>query len=79
MARPVLVLRDNTERIEGIFAGAARLVGSDRESIVSQGSLLVQNVTFRKYMSSKGEGLYGSGKAALIIINVIRMKSAWSS
>jgi UDP-N-acetylglucosamine 2-epimerase (non-hydrolysing) len=77
MGRPTLVLRETTERVEGILAGAARLVGagSDPDLIVREGSLLANNSTLRDFMASKGRGLYGIGNAASIIVDTIRSNS----
>ena len=75
LGRPTLVLRDNTERVEGVLAGTACLVGSDFDKIVSQGNLLAQNATMREYMALRGKGIYGSGDAASKIVNIIRENS----
>ncbi|MEN8240824.1 MAG: UDP-N-acetylglucosamine 2-epimerase (non-hydrolyzing) [Chloroflexota bacterium] len=62
--KPVLVLRDTTERPEGIEAGIARLVGpADRDSIVEQASILIENSEEYHQMSS-GKNPYGDGNAA---------------
>jgi UDP-N-acetylglucosamine 2-epimerase len=59
---PVLVMRDTTERPEGIDAGVARLVGSDVERIVSEASRLLDDPAARARMSS-GANPYGDGHA----------------
>ncbi len=41
LGKPVLVMREKTERPEGLAAGTSRLVGVDRRGIVEQASLLL--------------------------------------
>lgn len=66
--KPVLVLRDATERQEGIEAGIARLVGTqDPKLIVEQASMLIENAEEYGRMSS-GKNPYGDGKAAQQIV-----------
>jgi UDP-N-acetylglucosamine 2-epimerase len=65
--KPVLVMRDNTERMEGILAGTAILVGTDVELIVSETNRLMQdNVAYRKM--SEIHNPYGDGRASERII-----------
>ncbi|SFV17637.1 UDP-N-acetylglucosamine 2-epimerase (non-hydrolysing) [Methylobacterium sp. 174MFSha1.1] len=63
LARPVLVLRKETERPEAVVAGAAQLVGTETESIVKSVSELMHNTALYKEMA-KGISPYGDGKAA---------------
>lgn len=60
---PVLVLRDETERPEGVKAGVALLVGTKRESIVKAASDLLENNENYKAMS-QAINPYGDGQAA---------------
>ena len=65
---PVLVLREKTERPEGIDAGVARLVGADPDVIVAEAS---------KILSSEGPRVpianpYGDGAAARRIVTILR-------
>ena len=70
LGKPVLVMRDVTERVEGITAGTAILVGTDRERIVKEASLLLSDK--KKYeMMSKLSNPYGDGKASHRIANII--------
>ncbi len=70
LGKPILVMRDVTERVEGITAGTAILVGTDRERIVKEASLLLSDE--RKYeMMSKLSNPYGDGKASHRIVNII--------
>ena len=43
LGKPVLVLRDNTERPEGIAAGTLRLVGTEKEKIVTEVKRLLKD------------------------------------
>jgi UDP-N-acetylglucosamine 2-epimerase (non-hydrolysing) len=67
---PVLVMREETERPEGVEAGVARLVGTDRHRIVAEASRLLRNPEERAAMVS-AENPYGDGKAAERIVRVI--------
>ena len=61
--KPVLVLRDDTERMEGVRTGALELVGVDPEDIVSAFNDLMDNR--RHYQSmAKADNPYGDGHAA---------------
>ena len=60
--KPVLVLREKTERPEGVEAGLARLVGTDEESIVGEAAELLSDGAARRRMS--GVNPYGDGRAA---------------
>ena len=59
---PVLVLRRTTERPEGISAGTAKLVGTSREDIVREASMLLGDQSAYDAMS-KAANPYGDGKA----------------
>lgn len=60
--KPVLVLRDTTERPEGIDAGVARLVGTDRRRIVAAASELLTSPAAYAAMS-RAVNPYGDGRA----------------
>ena len=60
--KPVLVLREKTERPEGVEAGLARLVGTDEEKIVGEAGALLADGAARRRMS--GRNPYGDGHAA---------------
>jgi UDP-N-acetylglucosamine 2-epimerase len=64
---PVLVMRDKTERPEGIEAGVARLIGRKRNQIVEEASLLLREPSARAAMSSDINP-YGDGKASTRIV-----------
>jgi UDP-N-acetylglucosamine 2-epimerase (non-hydrolysing) len=61
--KPVLVLREKTERPEGVEAGLARLVGTDEERIVCESERLLSSVAARRAMAGSSNP-YGDGRAA---------------
>jgi UDP-N-acetylglucosamine 2-epimerase (non-hydrolysing) len=63
LGKPVLILRNTTERPEGIEAGNAKLVGLDTAMIVEQAERLLDNETAYRAMS-RARNPYGDGKAA---------------
>lgn len=70
LGKPVLVMRETTERPEGVAAGNARLVGVRRESIVGELHKLLGNPAERVAMSAKGNP-YGDGLAATRIVDAL--------
>ncbi len=68
--KPLLVLRDNTERPEGVAAGVARLVGTNEERIFAETMILLQDADRYRAMSS-GVNPYGDGRAAQRIAAVL--------
>lgn len=67
---PVLVMRDVTERPEGIAAGVARLVGTRRTAIVEEASRLLRDPEALAAMTGKGNP-YGDGRAASRIVSLL--------
>jgi UDP-N-acetylglucosamine 2-epimerase (non-hydrolysing) len=63
LGKPVLVMRDNTERPEGISAGTARLVGTDRQGIIREVGVLLDDVEAYQRMA-RAINPYGDGQAA---------------
>jgi len=63
LGKPVLVMRSTTERTEGIAAGCAELVGTDRRSIVARASELLANRRLYQAMA-RPRNPYGDGKAS---------------
>ena len=61
---PVLVLREVTERPEGVKAGVVKLVGTDVETIVRQSSHLIDSLAARKAMIDPDFSGYGDGHAS---------------
>lgn len=70
LGKPVLVLRDTTERPEGVEAGTLRLVGADEETIVTACSELLQNTASYEAMSHASNP-YGDGRACERISDVL--------
>ena len=71
LGKPVLVMRDTTERPEAVEAGTVLLVGTDEELIVSKAlDLLNNNENFEKM--SKLHNPYGDGLASKRIVNYIK-------
>jgi UDP-N-acetylglucosamine 2-epimerase (non-hydrolysing) len=68
--KPVLVMRETTERNEGIRAGGACLVGVDRERIVRQVQELLNNAD-RYLRMSLSRNPYGDGHAAKRVVDVL--------
>ena len=71
LGKPVLVLRQVTERPEAVEAGTVRVVGLDRDKIVQETQRLLDDQTLYEKMS-KAANLYGDGKAAKRIVKVLR-------
>ena len=63
LGKPVLVMRESTERPEAIEAGTAKLVGTSQDSIVSNAKLLIQDQNVYSKMSS-AQNPYGDGQAS---------------
>jgi UDP-N-acetylglucosamine 2-epimerase (non-hydrolysing) len=63
LGKPVLVLRETTERPEAVLAGAARLVGTDPEAIVAETTRLLTDPDYFQSMITAGNP-YGDGRAA---------------
>ena len=71
MGKPVLVMRDTTERPEGIEAGTLKLVGTSEEVIYQEfKTLLTDKEEYRKMSSASNP--YGDGKASERIVNVLK-------
>jgi len=68
LGKPVLVMRDTTERPEALEAGTVKLVGTDYDKIVSEVSLLLNEARHYDEMS-KAINPYGDGKACERIVN----------
>jgi len=68
--KPVLVLREKTERPEGVEAGLAALVGTDEERIVARASELLSDPEARRAMVGRGNP-YGDGRASERIAAVL--------
>ena len=70
VGKPVLVMRDTTERPEGIDAGTCRLVGTDPATILREAALLLDDATDYARRSAL-KNPYGDGRAAEKIVDVL--------
>ena len=71
LGKPVLVLRDTTERPEALEAGTVKLVGTDREIIVKEAQSLLDNYSVYEKMS-EAHNPYGDGNASRRIVEFIK-------
>ena len=71
LGKPVLVMRDTTERPEALEAGTVKLVGTDYGRIVSEVSALLDDSAYYDRMS-KAVNPYGDGLACKRIVDVLR-------
>ncbi|HFP6925008.1 TPA: non-hydrolyzing UDP-N-acetylglucosamine 2-epimerase [Escherichia coli] len=70
LGKPVLVMRDTTERPEAILAGTVALVGTDKNKITEKVKELIENTEVYKKMSA-AQNPYGDGKSCQRIVNAI--------
>lgn len=70
LGKPVLVMRDTTERPEGIAAGTLKLVGTDEQTIYENFKLLLENEEEYKRMSNASNP-YGDGFASKRIADIL--------
>lgn len=73
LGKPVLVMRDTTERPEGLKAGTLKLVGTDEEFIYENFKLLLENEEEYNKMS-KAQNPYGDGFACKKIADILEKK-----
>ncbi|WP_148479382.1 non-hydrolyzing UDP-N-acetylglucosamine 2-epimerase [Parabacteroides johnsonii] len=71
LGKPVLVMRDTTERPEAVDAGTVKLVGTDVDEIVQSSISLFEDKLIYRQMS-EANNPYGDGKATERIINVLK-------
>ena len=71
LGKPVLVMRENTERPEAVEAGTVRLIGTDEERIVREVSTLLDDAEAYQAMAA-AVNPYGDGKAAARTVAAIR-------
>jgi len=70
LGKPVLVLRDTTERPEGIEAGTLKLVGTETEDVYKAAKELLENGEIYSRMA-EAKNPYGDGFASKYIVNII--------
>ena len=75
LGKPVLVMRDTTERPEALTAGTVKLVGTDYNRIVSEVSNLLDDQDYYDNMS-KSVNPYGDGKACQRIVSILEQHQA---
>ena len=74
IGKPVLVMRDTTERPEAVEAGTVMLVGTDQNQIVKNSQKLIDDKNHYQSMSFS-HNPYGDGKASERIMKIIYEKS----
>ncbi|MCK0132261.1 UDP-N-acetylglucosamine 2-epimerase (non-hydrolyzing) [Flavobacteriaceae bacterium F08102] len=70
LGKPVLVMRDTTERPEAVIAGTVKLVGANKENIINGVQELINNSTLYNQMT-KSNNPYGDGNAVKLIIEYL--------
>jgi len=71
LGKPVLVMRDTTERPEAVDAGTVKLVGTDKDTIVKLTSRLIEdNIEYEKM--SRAHNPYGDGEACKKIVKFVK-------
>ncbi|MBJ6889063.1 UDP-N-acetylglucosamine 2-epimerase, partial [Vibrio cholerae] len=73
LGKPVLVMRDTTERPEAVEAGTVKLVGTDVSRIINEVSILLTDKQAYKKMSV-AHNPYGDGAASQRILDAIARK-----
>jgi len=68
--KPVLVMRETTERPEGVMAGIAKLVGTNRDAIISETEKLLSDSNVYSKMANVVNP-YGDGRASERIVNIL--------
>ena len=71
LGKPVLVMRDITERPEAIEAGTVKLVGASKKEIIYNIDLLLKDEALYRKMS-RAHNPYGDGKACVRIVEYIK-------
>jgi UDP-N-acetylglucosamine 2-epimerase len=75
LGKPVLVMRDKTERPEAVAAGTARLVGTDADVIVAATERLLRSAAAYRKMA-RARNPFGDGHASRRVVAVLRRFSA---
>jgi UDP-N-acetylglucosamine 2-epimerase (non-hydrolysing) len=74
LGKPVLVMRDTTERPEAVAAGTVRLVGTGRDQIVTEARRLLQDSNAYQQMAF-AHNPYGDGQASQRILDIFKIIS----
>ena len=72
LKKPVLVLRNNTERPEGVKSGTLKLVGVNKEKIIKNVKKLIEDEKFFSKMANS-KNPYGDGLASNRIVNILKV------
>jgi UDP-N-acetylglucosamine 2-epimerase (non-hydrolysing) len=75
LGKPILVMRDTTERPEALIAGTVKLVGTDQRKIVEETTRLLCNESAYRAMSMANNP-YGDGKASIRIVDCLAAAGA---
>ena len=78
LGKPVLVLRDTTERPEAVHAGTVKLIGTNRETVYSTAKTLLTN-DFEYRQMAEARSPYGDGHAAQRIVKALLWRHGFSS
>jgi len=76
LGKPVLVMREVTERMEGVEAGTAKLVGTDRDKIFKEADILLNSQEAYKKMA-QAVNPYGDGTTSAQIVDILKGSEAW--
>lgn len=71
IGKPVLVMRDTTERPEAVLAGTVKLVGTDKNKIITEVKRLIEDTSVYSLMS-QAQNPYGDGNACKRIVTYLR-------
>jgi UDP-N-acetylglucosamine 2-epimerase (non-hydrolysing) len=71
LGKPLLILRDKTERLETISCGNGKLIGTETDNIVKEASELLTNSNLYQSMCNK-KSPYGDGHAAEKIVTILK-------
>lgn len=78
LGKPVLVLRDTTERPEAVHAGTVKLIGTNRDAVYSTAKILLTDATeYRKMAEARSP--YGDGHAATRIVRALLWKHGFTN
>ncbi len=78
LGKPVLVLRDTTERPEAVHAGTVKLIGTDRDAVYSAAKTLLTDAAAYRQMA-EARSPYGDGHAAQRIVKALLWRHKFSS
>ena len=76
LGKPVLVMRDTTERPEAVEAGTVKLVSANKKQIVKAVNQLLTDETVYKKMA-RAHNPYGDGNASKTICNILNKDGLW--